>query len=125
MHDTRHHPYGVPPPPVASHNRRRSTSPIDLAFQLLRPSRSRSRSPSRVGGPGGPYRRPLSPPSRYAPPPPAAQGGVSHYYDDDERDATRTLFVGNLDQDVDKEELMKIFEVYVILSFYIFQYLSS
>ena len=36
-------------------------------------------------------------------------GGVSHYFDNDERDATRTLFVGNLDESVDRDELRRVF----------------
>ena len=39
-------------------------------------------------------------------------GGVSHYFDNDERDATRTLFIGNLDNSIEREDLQKIFERY-------------
>jgi len=39
-------------------------------------------------------------------------GGVSHYFDDDEKDATRTLFIGNLDNQIDTKDLIRIFEKY-------------
>jgi hypothetical protein len=40
------------------------------------------------------------------------QGGVTHYFDNDEKDATRTLFIGNLDNDIDRSYLERIFERY-------------
>jgi RNA-binding protein 15 len=42
-------------------------------------------------------------------------GGVSHYFDNDEKDATRTLFIGNLDQDLEKEYIRKLFEKYGVI----------
>jgi hypothetical protein len=42
-------------------------------------------------------------------------GGVSHYFDNDERDATRTLFVGNLDNHIETKDLIPIFENYGII----------
>ena len=58
--------------------------------------RSRSRSESTSFSPSRSFNQKL--------------GGVSHYFDNDERDATRTLFVGNLDNSVEKEDLRKVFE---------------
>jgi hypothetical protein len=40
------------------------------------------------------------------------QGGVTHYFDNDDKDATRTLFIGNLDNDIDRLYLERIFERY-------------
>jgi RNA-binding protein 15 len=40
---------------------------------------------------------------------------VSHYYDNDEKDATCTLFVGNVDHKTDRMELRKVFEEYGIV----------
>ena len=45
----------------------------------------------------------------------AEQGGVSRYFDNDDRDATCTLFVGNLDHEMDRTELRKIFENYGVV----------
>ena len=44
-----------------------------------------------------------------------SSGGVSHYFDNDDRDATRTLFVGNLDNDVENEHLKRLFDRYGII----------
>ncbi|CAF0729923.1 unnamed protein product [Brachionus calyciflorus] len=94
-------------------SRRRSLSPPPLMSARITPpplipsrnrrSRTRSRSPrSRL--------------SRQPPPPPPlmnmnpVSGGVSHYFDNDEKDQTRTLFLGNLDANVEKEYLWKQFE---------------
>jgi RNA-binding protein 15 len=40
---------------------------------------------------------------------------VSHYYDNDEKDATCTLFVGNVDHNTDRMDLRKCFEAYGIV----------
>jgi RNA-binding protein 15 len=40
---------------------------------------------------------------------------VHQLFDNDERDATCTLFLGNLDHNVDREELKKLFEKYGVV----------
>ena len=42
-------------------------------------------------------------------------GGVSHYFDNDEKDSTRTLFVGNLDNDIEQEFLKRLFSRFGIV----------
>ncbi len=42
-------------------------------------------------------------------------GGVSHYFDNDEKDSTRTLFVGNLDNDIERDYLRHLFDHFGII----------
>lgn len=98
-HNERRHSY-------SRSNRRSSRTPPSLAPRTPPPpkhdigykisSRSRSRSRSSRGGASTNIHG----------------GGVSHYFDNDEKDATRTLFIGNLDSDLEKEYLRRIFEKY-------------
>ena len=74
----------------------------------MSPSPHRS-SPQRVQRAASPPRKP----KRHTPSPPPSSnldaGGVSHYFDNDDRDSTRTLFVGNLDNDIEREFLKHLF----------------
>jgi len=42
-------------------------------------------------------------------------GGVSHYFDNDDKDSTRTLFVGNLDNDIERDFLRHLFSRFGII----------
>ena len=68
----------------------------DLAYRL-----SPKRSP-----------RPRQPPPLMKQCPVPVPNSAMHYYDDDEKDQTRTLFIGNLDADTNKDLLWKHFERY-------------
>ncbi|RMZ99008.1 RNA-binding 15 [Brachionus plicatilis] len=61
-------------------------------------------------------RRPRAPQplmkSPAAPPPSLSLSSAMHYFDDDDKDQTRTLFIGNLDADIQKDFLWKQFERY-------------
>ena len=58
------------------------------------------------------HSRSISPPPLQ---PQLEAGGVSHYFDNDDRDATRTLFVGNLDNDIESVFLERLFARYGIV----------
>ena len=88
-------PLPPPPPPPSANDSYYSKSRYDEATAG---SRSRSRRRSRSASPQH-----------------LSSGGVSHYFDNDDRDATRTLFVGNLDNDVENEHLKRLFDRYGII----------
>lgn len=80
------------------------TPPQRLKYDDLAYSLSPKRSP-----------RPRQPPPLMKQCPVPLPNSAMHYYDDDENDQTRTLFIGNLDADINRDLLWKQFERYGLL----------